>query len=422
MSAALSAGRRVDREVEVLVVGAGPSGLAAAAHLADAGLDVEVLERELEPGGVPRHSDHLGYGLRDLRRMLTGPAYARAWTNRAVQAGAVVRTGASATGWAGPLSLDVTSCEGLERLSARAVVLATGARERPRSARGVPGDRPAAGVFTTGHLQQAVRAGQRIGSRAVIVGAEHVSYSAFLTLSRASVHVVALVSEHDRAQPFPGLAWAATLASAVPVLSRTEVTGLVGRRTLEQVMVRHADGRTAGIPADVVVFTGDWVAEHELARATGVAVAGGAKAPVVDTHLRTGVPGLFAAGNLVHPVHTADVAALTGSFVGQEVLEFLGGAQRWPLAGVDVLAGSPLRWIAPSRITADRRPPPRGRFTVWSAEVVPSCEVRISQGERVLARLPRRRGLVPGRAIDLAADWLDDVDVDGPAVTVEVLR
>lgn len=128
--------------VDVLVVGAGPAGLALAARLANAGAGrVEVLEREQDAGGMPRHLHHGGFG-RPPRPWLRGPEYARRSVEAAVAAGAAVRTGVTATGWAGPLSLDTTGPAGLERITARAVVLATGARERPRSARLVPGSRP----------------------------------------------------------------------------------------------------------------------------------------------------------------------------------------------------------------------------------------------------------------------------------------
>jgi 2-polyprenyl-6-methoxyphenol hydroxylase-like FAD-dependent oxidoreductase len=135
---------------DVVIVGAGPAGLTAARYLRAAGVpSVLVLEREAQPGGIPRHSDHLGYGLRDLRTVLSGPAYARRLAELADAAGADIRLATTVTGWAADRSLLVTSPQGRRRIDTRTVVLATGARERPRSARLVPGDRPD-GVFTTG--------------------------------------------------------------------------------------------------------------------------------------------------------------------------------------------------------------------------------------------------------------------------------
>jgi hypothetical protein len=122
----------------------GPAGLTAAAELAPrTDGEVRVIEREADPGGIPRHSDHPGYGIRDLRRFISGPAYARRLTAMASDAGAVLQTSAMVTGWAGERTLEITSPAGRRRLRADAVVLATGARERPRPARPGPGTPPA---------------------------------------------------------------------------------------------------------------------------------------------------------------------------------------------------------------------------------------------------------------------------------------
>src|SRR5215470_10999273 len=162
-------GQPVPPEVtaDVLIVGAGPAGLAAAVELRRLGAgSVVVADRDDEAGGIPRHSEHTGFGVRDLRRVLTGPAYARRHADAAAAAGADIRVGATVTGWdgtpgggsadgSGPYRVSLTSAAGIETVAARAVLLATGCRERPRTARLVPGDRPP-GVMTTGELQRRV--------------------------------------------------------------------------------------------------------------------------------------------------------------------------------------------------------------------------------------------------------------------------
>nr|MDT0522664.1 FAD-dependent oxidoreductase [Streptomyces sp. DSM 41633] len=116
---------------DVANIGGGPAGLTAAAELArDSSLNVVVLERESEAGGIPRHSDHPGYGIRDMKTFIAGPAYARRLVREATAAGAAIRTATMVTGWAGDRSLELTSPDGRERLDARAVILATGARAR----------------------------------------------------------------------------------------------------------------------------------------------------------------------------------------------------------------------------------------------------------------------------------------------------
>ncbi|MEV6940185.1 FAD-dependent oxidoreductase, partial [Streptomyces sp. NPDC051132] len=301
--------RAVPRRVDVLVVGAGPAGLAAAARLAAAGAGrVEVLERETQPGGVPRHCAHGGFGT--WTRPLTGPGYARLLTRAAERAGATLRTGVTALDWAADAPvLTAVGPGGPETIEARAVVLATGARERPRTARLVPGTRPA-GVYTTGELQQAVHLfGQHIGTRAVVAGAEGVSYAAAATVRAAGAEVVALVTEHPRAQAGRARVQTARLGHGIPLLTGTTVTELLGRGRLSGVRVRHRDGRTAVLPCDTVVFTGDFLPEHELARRGGILLDPGTRGPAVGGSAHTSRPGVFAAGNLLHAVEEAGPAA-----------------------------------------------------------------------------------------------------------------
>lgn len=289
----------IDRRVAI--VGGGPAGLSAAIELRRLGLaDVTVYEREQQAGGIPRFTDHLGFGMRDLHRMTTGPRYARTLVERARRAGAVVRLG-----------VPVFS---IDDLDADAVILATGVRERPRSARLVPGDRPM-GILTTGSLQQLVHTGQPVGNRAVIVGAEHVSFSAILTLAHARCRAVAMVTPLRRHQSFAVVKLATATLRRVPVLTGVDVAEIVGRRRIERVVL--TDGRT--LDCDTVVFTGDWIPDNELARHTGLTMDAAVKGPAVDTMFRTSRPDVFAIGNLVHRVASADRCALDGRAVATVV-------------------------------------------------------------------------------------------------------
>lgn len=405
---------------DVVVVGGGPAGLAAAEALARRGIrDVLVLDRDEAAGGVPRHSDHPGYGLRDLRRSMSGPAYARRRVELAVGAGAQVRPLTTVTGWAGDRVLELTSPNGRETVEAGAVVLATGCRERPRAARLVPGDRPA-GVYTTGWLQRLVHLeGASPGRRAVVVGAEHVSYSAVLTLAEAGCATVAMVTDRPHHTTYAAFHAMARTRWSVPLLTGSAVTAIRGRGRVEAVEVtRLADGRAATLPCDTVVFTGDWVAENELARRAGARIDLGTGGPAVDGSLRTDRPGVVAVGNLVHPAATADVCAIDGAHAATAVEAWLRrGAETWPTRGVRIAVEPPLLWSSPQRLTASSARLPRGRLLLQTQQrrVAPAVEVR--QGGDLLwrGRLPQ---LVPTRPVGIPDRWLPRVALDGPAVTV----
>lgn len=407
--------------VDVLIVGGGPAGLSAATELARRGhaARVALIEREDVAGGIPRHCAHPGFGLRDLHRFLCGPAYARRLTERALEAGARLFTQTMMTDWCDRHAVEVTSPRGRHRIEARAVVLATGARERSRAARLIAGDR-VAGVLTTGQLQDLVHVhGHPVGTRAVIVGAEWVSWSAVLTLRHAGCKPLLMLSSQAQAEAGAAATLLGRLGLRVPVLTRSRVSRIVGRERVSAVEIEALDtGQRRMLPCDTVVLTGSWIPDHELARAAELTMDPESRGPVVDTSQATSRPGIFAIGNLTHPVDTADVAALDGVAVAEHVLAFLDAPERAGCADrVDgaegagaapyrrVLPGDGLRWISPGWMRGHTRPP-RDRFLCGPSRFVRQPLVTVSQGGRTLAR----RGLLwpvsPGQVLRLPAALL----------------
>jgi thioredoxin reductase len=406
---------------EVAIVGGGPAGLAAAIELRRLGVgDVVVIEREAEPGGIPRHAHHQGFGLRDLRRALSGPAYARRYAERARAAGAELLTETMVTGWGPGGELELTGPGGRSTLRPGAVVLASGCRERPRSARLVAGSRPD-GVLTTGTLQQLVYL-QRlpVGRRALIVGAEHVSFSAIATLAHGGARALALTTPLPRHQSLAAFRVGALLRYRVPVWTRTRVDAIHGRERVEEVALTDlVSGATRTVACDTVVFSADWVPDNELAVMAGLELDPITGAPVVDAGLRSSKAGVFAAGNVLHGAEQADVAALSGRHVAAAAARFLADGG-WPRRRVRVLCETPLSWVSPSAVSGAEAPP-RGRFLVRSQELLRAPRVELVQDERTLwrGRLPR---LTPGRSARLPQAWTRAVDPAGGPVVCRLRR
>ena len=409
------------RRGPVVVIGAGPAGLAAALELRRRGVaDVLVLEREAEPGGIPRHAQHQGFGLRDLRHPMSGPRYARRYAQLAAGAGAELRTETMVTGWSPGGPLELTGPRGRETLDPAAVVLATGCRERPRPARLVPGSRPE-GVITTGTLQQLVYlTGLKPGARALVVGAEHVSFSALLTLAHGGARAVGMVTELPRHQSLALFRAGAALRFRTPLWTRTALSAIHGRPRVEEVELRDLDsGAVRRLACDTVVFTADWIPDYELAVMAGLAMDAGTRGPAVDAALRTSRHGVFAAGNLLHGAETADVAALGGRHAGAAAAEFMSGGGAWPDARIAIECEPPLRWIAPNAVVPGSGAPPRGRFALRSSSFVSRPRIEIAQGGRTLwtGRVAR---LVPGRSASLPHAWTERVDPRAEAVRVRL--
>ena len=310
-------------QTEVIVIGAGPAGLSAATELARLGVTVTVLDREGEAGGIPRHCNHPPYGLREFRRLMRGPAYARRLVDEALAAGVIIRTQTSVTALHPGGTIDVTSPQGLEAMSARVVLLATGVRETSRAARLIGGEKPG-GILSTGALQGIVHLnGQRPFQRPVILGTELVAFSALLTCRHAGITPVAMIEPGRRITAYSPAIWLAR-AMRVPVLLDSTLDAIHGRTRVEGVRIdRH--GQTQEIAADGVVVSGGFRPEVTLLRASHIEVDPGSGGPVIDPWGRLSDPAYFAAGNLLRPVETAGWCWAEGRRVAQAIHATLQG-------------------------------------------------------------------------------------------------
>jgi L-2-hydroxyglutarate oxidase LhgO len=418
----------LDRTADVLIVGAGPAGLAAALELKKLGIqDVFVAERESEAGGIPRLCGHTGFGLRDLHRVMTGPDYAYRYREMAESAGVKFHTNTTITDWdgtarnGGSCQLRFTSPDGTGTIEAKSVLLATGVRERPRAARLVPGHRPQ-GVFTTGSLQRFVyEFNLPVGKQAVIVGAEQVSLSVLLTLMHAGVKVLNLVTELTHHQLYlpvflPAKILYADILAHAPILTNTRISNILGRQRVEGIEVVNLDsGKTQTLECDTIVFTGDWIPENELARRGSVRTGKPSLGPQVDAWYRTSQVGVFAAGNLLRGVETADWAALEGRSAARSIARFLGNAE-WSGSRVEIRPEAPFAWICPNVLSPNAS---MDNFRFRSREFRQNIHLQLTQGGRVLYQKKMSR-LFANTSLNLSSDWVEKVDFTGEPVKLVV--
>jgi hypothetical protein len=259
-----------------------------------------------------------------------------------------------------------------------------------------------------------------------------VSFSAAVTLAHAGARVLALVTDQPRHQSDAAFKLGAALCWRVPVWTSTavtRVTGAVGRLAsvdLASVTTMEETGGPGGgqartVACDWLVFTGDWIPDHVLARTAGLTLDAGTLGPSIDTGMATSAPGVFAAGNLVHAAETADVAALTGRHAARQIAAYLAAPGRPVPSSVQVVADPPLRWISPNAIdaTAGAGPvlPPLGRFAIRPAEFRERARLEAWQDGTLLAR-SRPLRLIPGRPLHLRAAWVKHVNPAGGPVRV----
>lgn len=337
---------------DVVVIGGGPAGMAAALAAHKAGACVAIVEREQHLGGILRQCIHPGFGLSHFKQELTGPEYAQRFIDqvRATDialflSSMVLGIDTSEREAVGPLDADKTAGAaavhtvtlmnpaGMLRLTGRAVVLAMGCRERTRSEIKIPGSRPA-GVFTAGLAQRYINIENlKPGSRAVILGSGDIG---LIMARRCTLEGISVEGVYELMPYANGLRRNVKNCLddfGIPLHLSTTVTRVIGHDRVEAVEVSRVDEHLAPIPGtervvpcDTLLLSVGLIPENELSVGAGVELDPRTRGAVVDQSLQTGVPGIFACGNVLHVHDLADNVTTESERTGA-------AAATWALGG-----------------------------------------------------------------------------------------
>jgi thioredoxin reductase len=388
----------VTTTADVIVIGGGPSGVAAALELRRRSVDkVMILDREPHLGGATRHCSHSPFGMLEFGRIYFGAAYGRKLEREVEGAGIEVRTGHSVVELGRDGTVTVTSGRGLEALCGRRIMYATGAREKPRSARLISGDRTV-GIVTTGTLQSYVALhGIMPFHRPVIVGSELVSLSAALTCLMHGARPVAVIESAPRALARAPLTWFPMLVG-IPFHRGTDLIDIKGGARVEAVTIRR-NGSTEILDCDGVLLTGQFTPESSLFLQSGMGIDQGSSGPVVDQDGRSINPIYFASGNVLRAVETGGWVFREGCAVGASLAFDL----RRDVAAADfvpVTFDDPVKLVLPNILR--RRDIASAAFTQFQLRVLRQAKGLLSlkfEGKEVWSKRarwsPERRILVP---------------------------
>lgn len=329
--------------VDVAIIGGGPSGVAAAVELRRHGFSVTLLERENYLGGATRHCSHSPFGMREFGRVYWGAAYGRRLESEVARAGIELLYRQSVTHIETGGRLHIANPSGLSVLDARSVLIATGAREKPRSARLLTGDRPV-GVITTGTLQSMIAFQHRIPfRRPVIIGSELVTLSAVLTCRTHGIRPAAVVETLERPLAPAPLTWFPAMLG-IPFRTGAQVLDIRGKGRVEAVRIA-IDGREETISCDGLLLTGRFTPEASLLQMSGFELNAATGGPAVDQTGRV-TAGLYAAGNILRPIETGGWAYREGRTIGRAIADDLKGEPGNEL--IPVTHDEPLRYVVPS--------------------------------------------------------------------------
>jgi NADPH-dependent 2,4-dienoyl-CoA reductase/sulfur reductase-like enzyme len=349
--------------VNLVVIGAGPAGLAAALSAAKAGVTgIIMLDRQDEPGGILPQCIHNGFGLRYFNEELTGPEYAGRFIG---ELEGYPQIQCKQRAMAIELTPDrrvfaVSPAEGLVCYQAGAVILAMGCRERPRGALNIPGTRPA-GIYTAGTLQRLMNIeGYRPGSRAVILGSGDIGLIMARRLTLEGIKVLAVLELLPYSAGLTRNLVQCLDDFTIPLLLNHTIVEIYGAQRVTGVKVAPVTAdrqplleRSLEMACDTVVLSAGLIPENELSSMAGVQLDPATGGPWVDSGYQTSVAGIFACGNVVHVHDRVDDVSEEGQTAGEAAAGFLAGRLQAPRR-IMVKPGRNIRSVVPQKILCDR--------------------------------------------------------------------
>ena len=360
------------REYELVIIGGGPAGLAAAVAAHKAGVtDILILERDNELGGILNQCIHNGFGLHTFKEELTGPEYADRFIQQAKELNIPYKLNTMVLDLAPDKTVTAMNREdGLFQIKPKAVVLAMGCRERPRGALNIPGFRPA-GIYTAGTAQRLVNMeGFLPGRKCVILGSGDIGLimARRMTLEGAEVKVVAEL------MPYSGGLKRNIVQClddyGIPLKLSHTVVDIKGRERVEAIVIAEVDEKLRPIPGteieyecDTLLLSCGLLPENELSRAAGVDINPLTNGPRVNEQLETSVPGVFAAGNVLHVHDLVDFVSEEAGAAGRHAAAYIQGAAEVGGKELPIKTEGGVRYTVPVKIRPEALDP-EGKVTI----------------------------------------------------------
>jgi len=417
---------------DVVVIGSGPGGLAAAITAKKNGAeDVLIIERDVELGGILLQCIHNGFGVEIFKQDLPGPSYAQRFINDALSLGVEVVTDT--------MVLDITpqrrifatgKSSGVLDIQARAIVLAMGCREKTRAQVRLPGTRPA-GVYTAGTAQRWVNVeGFMPGKKFTILGSGDIG----MIMARRLTFEGAKVERVLEVMPFlTGLMRnyvQCLLDYDIQLQLSHTVNRIIGKDRVEAIESVQVDnkwnpipGTEEIIPCDTLLLSVGLIPENELSKKAGVRIDPLTNGPFVDNHFETNVPGIFAAGNVVHVYDLVDWVTEAGFASGKSAAEFALREKAKEIRHIPLKAGENVRYIVPH--TLDKESLAEGDIRLQMRVKVPVEDpvwVEARNGDKLISR-KLERYVRPGEMVTfvLAQKTYDEVK-NASAITMSVIK
>ena len=350
---------------DIVIIGGGPAGLAAAIAAYDAGCkDILILERDTELGGILNQCIHNGFGLHTFKEELTGPEYAARFIEQVKSRGIHYKLNTMVMDIAPNKTVTAMNRQdGMFQIPAKAVILAMGCRERPRGALNIPGYRPA-GIFSAGTAQRLVNIeGYMPGKRVVILGSGDIGLimARRMTLEGAKVLCVAEL------MPYSGGLKRNIVQCLndynIPLLLSHTVIDILGKERVEGVIIAEVDNHNKPVPGTEVTYECDTlllstglIPENELSRSAGIDINPITSGPFVAENFETSIPGVFACGNVLHVHDLVDYVSEEAGRAGRSAADYVSRKNPDTKTGntIPISAKSGVRYTVPTTVSPAR--------------------------------------------------------------------
>ena len=409
---------------DIVIVGGGPAGMAAAVAAYDAGCtDVVILDREPQLGGILMQCIHNGFGLHKLGRELTGPEYAAVYAEKVAQRNIKVYAEATVTSVTPEKIVTAQSREGILKIQAKAVILAMGCRERSRGALNICGSRPA-GIYSAGTAQKLVNCmGYHVGKRVVILGSGDIG----LIMARRMSYEGAKVEAVCEVMPYSGGLTRNIVQCLedfdIPLYLSTTVVQIHGQKRLEGVTIAQVDANRQPIeqtkryiPCDTLLLSVGLIPENELTRAAGIPMDPITNGALVDENCQTQIPGIFACGNVLQVHDLVDYVSEEAERAGIGAAKLVAG-QAGQGSTITTRPGNGVRYVLPQTVHKGSDVSLFFRVT----QPFDKVKLTVSNGEKVLVTAKRLKA-APGEMekLTVKADALENAAGE-LTVSLEVL-
>lgn len=415
--------------VDVLVVGGGPAGLAAAIAAREDGIDnLLVLEREHTPGGILRQCIHNGFGLHRFKEELTGPEYAQRDIDRARELKIPIQCDTTVLSVEDNHRVTCVSAEhGLQVFEAGAIVLAMGCRERPRGALGTPGTR-CAGIYSAGTAQKFVNLeGFMPGKRVVILGSGDIGLIMARRMTLQGAKVLACVELMPYSSGLNRNIVQCLNDYDIPLYLSHTVIDIQGKERLTGVTVAEVDAKRQPIPGTEIHFDCDTlllsvglIPENELSVGAGVEISSLTSGATVDDQLQTSVPGIFACGNVLH-VHDLVDHVSNESFKAGHAAAAYARDQKNTAPVAQVKDGDGVRGVVPQRVHLSGEASQSVDLMFRPSGVFKNATVVVRSGDKEIAR-KKSPIFTPGEMVVVTLKPEVVAALDGSDITVTMER